>query len=263
MRNSVSLNLTPPPPPKEEEEHLEKLICFMLLLDPIGTFFNASRRLLVYLQQQSNTRSDQGMLDECLRTKNLFMAVHCYMLIVKIFTSLSELLLSQIRHSQAGQLTPLEGHQFEPPPSSSRDRSSVDTMPIFNPNLHIGGLFSYLNPFMHALSSACTTLRVGVQLLRENESALGIPPAQGVAASVSMGKEEWADGEDVASAVTTADEDLRQPASRILSMVWSDEVGDQKAKSADAAGPRSRTLAVLRRCNREIFSLARQHNLAS
>ncbi|KAE8374370.1 hypothetical protein BDV26DRAFT_296074 [Aspergillus bertholletiae] len=222
-------------------------------------FFNTSRRLLEYLRQQSNTHRDQGMLDECLRTKNLFMAVHCYMLIVKIVTSLLELLLSQIRCAQSGQPIPLQGSS----PSSSRDDSSVDTMPIFNSNLHIGGLFSYLNPFMHALSSACITLRVGLQLLRENESALGIPPAQRVAAYVNIDEEGLVDDDDTVSAVTTADKDLRQPASRILSMVWSDEVGGREAKSAKAAGPRSQTLAVLRRCNREIFFLAHQHNLAS
>ena len=205
------------------------------------------------------------MLDECLPTKNLFMAVHCHMLIVNVFTSLSELLLSQIQRAQAGQLSPLEEYQFESTPSSSSDRSSVDTMPTCNSNLHIGGLFSIVNPFMHTLSSACITLQVGVQLLRENEKTLGILSVQGVAASMSMGEEEWADGRDAATAVTTTEEDLRQPASRILSMVWSDEAGDPQAKSAGggAAGPRRRTLAVLRRCNQEIFSLACQHNLAS
>lgn len=187
----------------------------MLSLDPIGTFFSASRRLPVYLQQQSNTHSDQGMLDECLRTKNLFMAVHCYMLTVKIFTSLLELLLSQIRRAQVGQLTPLEGYQFESSPSScSRDRSSVDTIPLFNPNLHIGGLFSYLNPSCTPyprLASPCGSV---YSCCERKRALLGSP----------------------------------RPASRILSMVWSEEVDNEEAKSAGAAGPRSRTLAVLRRC---------------
>ncbi|GAB1197707.1 hypothetical protein APSETT444_007010 [Aspergillus pseudonomiae] len=47
-----------------------------------------------------------------------------------------------------------------------------------------------------------------------------------------MGEGKRADGGDPASAATTTDEDARQPASRILSMAWSDEVGDHQDKSA-------------------------------
>ncbi|GES66466.1 polyketide synthase [Aspergillus terreus] len=207
---------------------------------PIGMFFNASRRLFTVLRQQAHADSHQGTLDECLRTKNLFTAVHCYILNVRILTSISELPLSQIRRTQNSHMNPLEGSRSESPSrddtSSISGHSSVDTLPFFSEDLPIGELFSYVDPLTHALFSACTTLHVGVQLLRENEITLGVHSAQGIAASISMSGEP---GEDIAR--TGATNSAR---------------GFQEAKSA---GSRGRTLAALRRCYEDIFSLACQH----
>ncbi|KAG2421952.1 hypothetical protein HFD88_005928 [Aspergillus terreus] len=228
---------------------------------PIGMFFNASRRLLTVLRQQAQADCHQGTLDECLRTKNLFTAVHCYILNVRILTAISELLLSQIRRTQNSHMSPLEGSRSQSPSrddtSSSSGHSSVDTIPFFSENLPIGELFSYVDPLTHALFSACTTLHVGVQLLRENEITLGVHSAQGIAASISMSGEP---GEDIARTGATnsarCEEQPTTPAARVLFMFLSDEGAFQEAKSA---GSRGRTIAALRRCYEDIFSLARKH----
>lgn len=230
-------------------------------LDPIGMFFNASRRLLTVLRQQAHADCHQGTLDECLRTKNLFTAVHCYILNVRILTSISELLLSQIRRTQNSHMNPWEGSRSESPSrddtSSSSGHSSVDTIPDFSENLPIGELFSYVDPLTHALFSACTTLHVGVQLLRENEITLGVHSAQGIAASISM---SGGPGEDIARTGATnsarCEEQPTTPAARVLFMFLSDEGASQEVKSA---GSRGRTIAALRRCYEDIFSLARKH----
>lgn len=192
------------------------------------------------------------MLDGCLQTKNRFMAVHCYMLSVKILTSLSELLLSQILKAQDGHPTgasPTGWYQFNSPSSRGSIRSdkssSAEIIPTFHSNLHIGELFSHLNPFMHALSSACTTLRVSLRLLREDEVALAI-----VRTDINT--------PDTTSSSRLDEEPVQTLASRLVSVLWGDEVGEDEAKSSS----QGKTLAVLRRCYREIFYLAKEHNIA-
>ncbi|KKK18794.1 hypothetical protein ARAM_007686 [Aspergillus rambellii] len=243
---------------------------------PIGMFFNASRRLLARLRQQAHIEGNSDMLEECLQTKNLFMAVHCYMLTAKILASISDLLLFHIQHAQNDPLTPLGRNRSQSPrrdasdkgssssnsSSNSSDHSRADTMPLFTSNLPIGQLFSYVNPFMHTLFSACTTLRIGLDLLRENELTLGVPPVQGIAASITVGG-GWEHEMDAARPETAhsvvGGEKLCTPASRVLTMFWSDEA---VIHGAESAGSRGRILAVLQRCYGEIFSLARQHKMA-
>lgn len=49
------------------------------------------------------------------------------------------------------------------------------------------------------------------------------------------------------------------PASRLISVLWSDEAGDEDPKSTRSP---EKTLNVLRRCYKEIFALAKKHNIA-
>ncbi len=112
----------------------------------------------------------------------MFMAVHCYMLSVKILASLSRLLLSHVLNADACGREQGMTMEWRWSDSTSSDMGNVEGHPSFHPNLRIGDLVSHRSQFMCALSSACATLKVSLRLLSETEVALDTAQEHSVAA---------------------------------------------------------------------------------
>ena len=158
-------------------------------IDPIGEVFCAFKRLPLILQQSEppdtlhlNSRTNGSDLHKCLKRKDALLAVHCYILCVKILAPISEKLYLQL--SLLAKSTVQTPQRRSPIDIIENDDEGSD-IPL-QPGLRLGELYSQFDPFGHALNCACATISTGVRLLRDAEAILGVPLEQGVLAEGSV-----------------------------------------------------------------------------
>jgi len=139
-----------------------------------------------------NSRTNASDLHKCLKTKDALLAVHCYILCVKILAPISERLYLQLSSlAKSTVQTPQRG----PGPGTPKQRPSPigiiengdegSDIPLRS-GLRLGELYSQFDPFGHALNCACATISTGVRLLQDAEAILGVPLEQGVSAEGSV-----------------------------------------------------------------------------
>ena len=246
------------------------------MIDPIGEVFSAFKRLLAILQQGQPPRGVAIILEECLRTKDILLAVHCYDLCSKIMASLSENLRLQVS-SLAAALTvqtperDLPTSTQLPTPTDTNEYGNESSDISLRADLLVCESFSQLDPLGHALASACAILRTGIKLLREIEVVLGIPQEQGVAVMgspvsltygrvthlIGFGANTLIVSQPCPETSSTCSHVDSSRAARLVAVLWDEEVN-----SSDCPESPKKTLAVFQRCRAEILGLAKQHSLS-
>lgn len=242
-------------------------------LDPISEVFALFNRLREALNQPYLLHSrgppeaapDWGDLVR-LRTKLL--VVTCYVYCVKIMASIAESLFLDLScrraaaSAQASSAEQVAQMAFLTPPNSEadvgNDYSGASTVNNTQGDFLLSDAFVRLDPLGHALSTACTTLRIGISQLREIEILLDIPQHQGVAAKTELNPNAppgqgitRADASDPGSGshTTTSSSSVV----RLVGLLWEEEIPAPHSEM-----PRS-TLSTLWHYRREISSLVREH----
>lgn len=136
------------------------------------------RKLAVSLQQpfQSTTH-----LDECLRTKNTFLALYSYVTGIKIMESLAKILQQQVQGAKQPNLA--SRHDLTTV-NISKETDRGDK--YAQSDVNISELFSHMQPYLHALTTSCTALYLCLQLLQEVGGALDIRQEQRVDISLYL-----------------------------------------------------------------------------
>lgn len=230
------------------------------------------------------------------RMTNSLLALQCYILCVKITARMCQRLLSQPamvaesevqakRQDRGG--TPSRNAASVPSTPDERPNDLVDdalAIPLYS-DLRLGELHSHLDPLGHSMNCICETLGAGLKLLRGIEASLGIPKVLGVACeSLPTAERNQANISDrVGSAgsepttpilTLTRRSDSQQQyfdprvrsnsvgtqpfLERIITVLW-----DEETMVEASTGSQETALAVLRRCSKQILTLARQHMLFS
>lgn len=229
------------------------------------------------------------------RTTNSLLALQCYIFCVKILATLCQKLLSHpymIAESEAQAMrrdrtTPPCRESSGLPTPEERPNNPIDealSIPLHS-NLLLGELDSHLNPFGHTLNCVCGALSAGFKLLRGIEATLGISTALGVSyESLLMNVADRTDISDgggpmaielttpVPSLARCADDRNRHLDARVRSNSGSGQsllerlitvLWEEEATLEASTGSQETALAVLRRCSKQIYELARQHALFS
>lgn len=189
-----------------------------------------------------------SVLDDGLRLRSTFLAATCYVLCVKIMTSVAEVLHKNLTTGRKGDwVSSLETGNDGFPSRSATSHTAIV----------LGNILPRLDTLRHSLAVACLTLRKGIGQLRDIEETLNIPHAQGVSTDAVTPFTERTPGkrrESTALDLGAAPHGIyisSDCVSKLVAVLWQEE------ELAPHTGGSTNTIAKLRGFQNEIMGLAR------